>query len=189
MAVRRDLTCHTTRVDCSHMATHLSEILQTPENDWVTFPGGELEGKRPKRLCVDCRERLRRAAAGAVDQAGVRHPLCFQCYRLELIAAALGRLATHGVGGSISEALPFQAVDRAARLIWTARPRGSSNAGVGRFADRAQAQIAARRALQDGKGCGGITTDAARNAFAGAVHAVELHPRIVASSWYRGRDT
>ena len=38
---------------------------QVVTEEWVTFPGGELEGKRPKALCAACREALKREAATA----------------------------------------------------------------------------------------------------------------------------
>ena len=70
------------------MAKHLAEILQTPEHEWTPFRGGELEGKRPKRLCPACRETLGRAASGSAaarpPNEWPRQPLCFQCYRLDL---------------------------------------------------------------------------------------------------------
>ena len=43
---------------------------QTTENEWVTLPGGELEGRRPKTLCGPCRVRK---AAGAPARA-----ICFE---------------------------------------------------------------------------------------------------------------
>ena len=36
---------------------------QVITDEWVTFPGGELEGQRPKALCAACREALKREAA------------------------------------------------------------------------------------------------------------------------------
>src|SRR4030095_10681221 len=60
------------------------ETRQIVQEEWVTFPGGELEGKRPKALCEACREALKRdAATGPADRRAPR-PLCFQCYRAEL---------------------------------------------------------------------------------------------------------
>src|SRR5262249_34829135 len=66
------------------MSRH-AEQLQSDE--WISFPGGELEGKRPKALCPACREALRREAAGPLAASRVQgpsRPLCFQCYRAEL---------------------------------------------------------------------------------------------------------
>ena len=81
-------------------------------NEWVTFPGGELEGRQPKALCADCREALKREAVSGHSAPGTRHGtpstrhgtpstrhgtastphpgagtrrlLCFACYRAEL---------------------------------------------------------------------------------------------------------
>src|SRR5262249_41913298 len=36
---------------------------QLVTDDWVSFPGGELEGKRPKALCPACREAMDRGIA------------------------------------------------------------------------------------------------------------------------------
>jgi hypothetical protein len=66
------------------MAKPSSETLQTVDTEWMTFPGGELEGKRPRVLCPPCRERLKRAVAQAVRPAHTVKPICFQCYRAEL---------------------------------------------------------------------------------------------------------
>jgi len=60
---------------------------QVIEDGWVSFPGGELEGKRPKALCPTCREALKRGAAGSSGPSRPSSPsrlLCFQCYRAEL---------------------------------------------------------------------------------------------------------
>jgi len=137
------------------MAKHTSEILQTPENEWVAFPGGELEGKRPRRLCPTCREGLRRRAAGVAPPIGGRQPLCFQCYRLELdrerALKASGEIDTAS-DARFQEALPFEPVNhvRLSMLkVERAASRAGLQAGVGQFADRRRrAQIAARHALQ-----------------------------------------
>ena len=117
------------------------------ESEWVTFPGGELEGRRPKTLCGPCRVRK---AAGAPPRA-----ICFECYRAdrrrdEAIKAA-------GAFEAASEArfqdgLPFEPVNvsRLARLkAERIAVRRQARIGVGRFVDkRRQAQVAARHALQ-----------------------------------------
>ena len=75
---------------------------QPVENEWVEFPGGELEGKRPNALCPACREQLKRAAAGAHAPGPARprehaaRTLCFQCYR-----AGLDRARTLKAAGQI----------------------------------------------------------------------------------------
>ena len=58
--------------------------VQTIAKEWVTFPGGELEGTRPKALCPSCRETLKREAAGNRPVGPARPTLCFQCYRADL---------------------------------------------------------------------------------------------------------
>lgn len=63
---------------------------------WGTFPGGELDGKRPKILCPACRERARNAdhRPWTISRRAsfLRRPrkadaapvICFACYRAEL---------------------------------------------------------------------------------------------------------
>jgi hypothetical protein len=125
------------------------ETSQTVQGEWVTFPGGELEGRRPKVLCPDCRHALNREAAARP------RPLCFQCYR-----AALDRECALRAAGQLDTAsqarfqfqLPFEPVNtqRLAMLkVDRTNARTAAVLGVGRFADqRRQAQIAARHALQ-----------------------------------------
>src|ERR1700682_4166741 len=73
---------------------------QVAEDEWVGFPGGELEGKRPKRVCPCCRP---------------PHTLCFQCYRAELdrerALQAAGHLDTAS-SERFHSALPFEPVNR-----------------------------------------------------------------------------
>jgi hypothetical protein len=129
------------------------EYAQTVKDDWVSFPGGELEGKRPKALCPGCREALKRDALSRAP--GRSRPLCFQCYRADLdrerAIAAAGQLNT------CSEArfqfqLPLEPVNRS-RLdglkAARAEARTASVEGIGAYVDkRRRAQIAARHALQ-----------------------------------------
>jgi hypothetical protein len=58
-------------------------------DEWVTFQGGELEGKRPRTLCAACREALNLEAStnGSVGTARRSHLLCFGCYRADLSRA------------------------------------------------------------------------------------------------------
>src|SRR5262245_39128622 len=63
---------------------------QVVDTEWVGFHGGELEGKRPKALCPACREKLNQRAASRLPADGnrgadARAPLCFQCYRADLV--------------------------------------------------------------------------------------------------------
>jgi len=127
---------------------------QPHDDDWVTFPGGELEGKRPKVLCPACREQLKRVAAGADAQGHARpreRTLCFQCYRTELdrdkALKAAGALDTAS-DERFQSALPFEPVNRP-RLEMLKEMRKTDRAAVGSYTDRRrQAQIAARHALQ-----------------------------------------
>jgi hypothetical protein len=122
---------------------------QHKAEDWVSFPGGELEGKRPKAICPACRDAMDR---GTLQSS---RPLCFQCYRLELdrerALRAAGTLDT-GSEERFQSQLPFEQVNRA-RLATLkaarAEARAAARAGAGVHVDnRRQAQIAARHALQ-----------------------------------------
>src|SRR5438093_2637862 len=82
-----DLPCHSRDLQWWHAA---HKTAQPHDDDWVTFPGGELEGKRPTVLCPACREQLKRVAAGAHAQGNARprehaaRTFCFQCFRAEI---------------------------------------------------------------------------------------------------------
>lgn len=158
---------------------------QVPSDEWVTFPGGELEGRRPKAMCPACREALKRAAAAPDAPHRARRTLCFACYRAELdrqkAIADAGRLDTSSEARFQSQ-LPFEPVDQprlerlkadrdAARRAHRATP-----VGVG--ADRRRhAQIAARHALQQiavGLKARAAARAEREQAFASACHAAEL---------------
>jgi hypothetical protein len=123
------------------------------ETDWIPFPGGELEGKRPRALCPSCRSRAEQAQEGDTHSDGPS-ALCFQCYLLELqrdrkIKAA-GDLDT-ATEARFQSALPFEPVNtsRLARLQ-TERQAAQARAriGVGGYIEkRRRAQIEARHAL------------------------------------------
>src|SRR5436309_15107074 len=91
------------------------------ENEWASFPGGELEGKRPKALCPACRQ-ARECAAAPCANAGARSQsvpasrlLCFQCYRADLERhRALRAAATLNTASEerFQAQLPFEAVDK-----------------------------------------------------------------------------
>ena len=153
--------------------------------EWVTFPGGELEGKRPKALCRACREALKRESSTA-GQSGVRRPrlLCFDCYRADLARTralkAAGELDTASVA-RVQTQLPFEPVNQP-RLDQLKAERAESRAtdvrGIGQYANkRRRAQIEARHALQKiAEGLRGrrLTADARTQAMASAIHAAEL---------------
>jgi hypothetical protein len=127
---------------------------QPKADEWVSFPGGELEGKRPKVLCPACRDVLKRAAVGR----GSQHPktLCFACYRAELdrqkAIGEAGRLETAS-DARFQGQLPFEPVDHP-RLQMLKADRHAARAAnrattTGPFVDRRRhAQISARHALQ-----------------------------------------
>ena len=172
------------------------EDAQTVKDEWVSFPGGELEGKRPKALCPECREALKRDAleggassvSGQSRPPGWSRPLCFQCYR-----AGLDRERAIGAAGQLDTAsetrfqfqLPLEPVNRS-RLdglkAARAEARTASVQGIGAYVDkRRRAQIAARHALQAiGAGLGsrlGSRHDSARERgqeMNDAIHAAEL---------------
>jgi len=156
---------------------------QPIDDEWVEFPGGELEGKRPKALCPGCREQLKRAAAegSAISRQGT---LCFQCYRAELerekALKAAGELDTSSVE-RFQDSLPFEPVNRprldglkAERAV----SRAAQHAGIGQYTDRRrQAQIAARHALQSiaaGLVVRRLPPEQHERVMAIAIHAAEL---------------
>ena len=175
------------------------EYAQVTRDEWVSFPGGELEGKRPKALCAACRDALKRealssrpsslsslsrpASANATELRRGR-PLCFQCYRADLdrerAIAAAGRLDT------ASEArfqfqLPLEPVNHA-RLEGLksvrAEARTASGQGIGAYVNkRRHAQIAARHTLQAIAAelrARRIAVPERSQEMTGAVHAAEL---------------
>jgi hypothetical protein len=152
------------------------------DGEWMTFPGGELEGKRPKALCPACRARLETAAAGAHL---LRRPtLCFQCYRADLdrdrALAAAGQLDTAS-NERFQSTLPFEPVDRprlAMLKVERVAARSATGHGLGIFVDkRRHAQIAARHALQQiaATAAARLRSAAEREqVIARAIHAAEL---------------
>ena len=156
---------------------------QVVSGEWVTFPGGELEGKRPRVLCLACRDAVGRAAVGRVPWT--RHTLCFQCYRAEIAREralkGAGELDTASAE-RFQTTLPFEPVNRP-RLEMLKAERSTARGALlatasGTFADRRRrAQMAARHALQRI-----AATLSARKAspadharvMAAAIHAAEL---------------
>ena len=131
----------------------MSRVNQTIETEWVTFPGGELEGRRPKTLCGPCRLRK---AAGAPPRG-----ICFECYRADrtrqatvnaaLTSARDFESSPEGIVERFQNGLPFEPVNlpRLAQLkAARADARRHERVGAGQYVDkRRQAQIAARHAL------------------------------------------
>ena len=156
---------------------------QVAVDEWVSFPGGELEGLRPRVLCTACRNESQRAAAAGVPFQ--QRTLCFQCYRAgldrERALKAAGELDTAS-SERFQSALPFEPVNRA-RLamlkVERAKSRETAHAAAGAFTDRRhQAQIKARHALQrilSGiSSCRTASADSSARAIAAATRAAEL---------------
>jgi hypothetical protein len=155
---------------------------QSTDGEWITFPGGELEGKRPKALCPSCRARLE-TAAGAPHPLR-RRTLCFQCYRADLdrgrALAAAGHLNTAS-DERFQSTLPFEPVDRprlAMLKVERIAERSATGQGIGMFVDRRRhAQIAARHALQQIAATAAARLRSAKErelTIARAIHAAEL---------------
>ena len=175
------------------MATNSSELLQTTDGEWITFQGGELEGKRPRRLCTTCRAKLRQAWAGRLAPGRLSNrargsavqPLCFQCYREDLerqkALKAAGELDTASEE-RFQFALPLDPLNerrletlKAERLA--AREAAAATNSGSFTARRHQAQIAARHALQQiaaGLGQREASRVDRNRAIDAAIHAAEL---------------
>jgi hypothetical protein len=171
------------------MNTLTGQVPGRLDGEWATFPGGELQGKRPRALCPGCRQALEQAASGLATArrgiAGRGRPLCFQCYRVgidrERALRAAARLDTAS-DERFQDVLPFEPVNRP-RLemlkVERASARTASLATVsGSSADRRrQAQIAARHAIQriaTTLAMRKITGDDRVREMAAAIHAAEL---------------
>ena len=168
------------------------ETAQLQDGEWVKFPGGELEGKRPKVLCPACRAQLKQAVSSPRPCGGGRagapahtfRTLCFQCYRAELdrekALKAAGELDTAS-DARFQDSLPFEPVNHV-RLQMLKVERGAARAaeqtGIGQYIDRRrQAQIAARHALQTiaaGLKARQLAPAESRVLMAAAIHAAEL---------------
>jgi hypothetical protein len=123
------------------MGREPADTTQLVEPEWISFPGGELEGRRPKTRCAACRAR----SAGT---------LCFLCYRADFERQR--RLAAAAAYDSASEARfessrPFEPVDgvrlRQLRRERQLRQAVAGPAAGGCAARRRRAQRAARQVL------------------------------------------
>ena len=167
------------------MAHHPTPVAaQVVEGEWITFPGGELEGKRPKALCPSCREALAREVEGPARRSRPARPLCFQCYRADLdrdrAVQAAGQLDTASEARFQSQ-LPFEPVDHARLAVFKvlrSEERASVVQGIGQYVDkRRRAQIAARHALQAvaaGLKAHGLPPAVHARVMEAAEHAAEL---------------
>lgn len=122
---------------------------QLVEKEWIAFPGGELEGPRPKVYCAECRVTRRHAASLA------KRTLCFKCYRLGLerergIKAAAELNTASEI--RFQTTLPFQPVDRVRLATLRASHAAVKAESVKRAGSythrRRRAQITARHALE-----------------------------------------
>jgi hypothetical protein len=173
----------------SHETLDSPQVAVNAWDQWVAFPGGELEGERPKTLCRGCRDAAERLAGisrsgpDATSPPG-RRTLCFQCYRagLERERALKGAADLNTASAErYQSVLPFEPVNRS-RLemlkVERAAVRVVSLETTNRFADRRRrAQIAARHALQRvvaGRVSCRATADDRARAIAAAIHAAEL---------------
>ena len=166
-----------------------SEAHEVVTEEWVTFPGGELEGKRPRALCAACRHALKAESSTAGRSSGGASAvprsrlLCFDCYRADLARTrainAAGELDTASVARFQTQ-LPFEPVNQP-RLDSLKAARASARDTGSRAAQyenkRRRAQIQARHALQTiaaGLNAHGLTPTAKAHAMAAAIHAAEL---------------
>lgn len=155
---------------------HRVRSSQVVDDEWISFPGGELEGKRPKARCAACREKLEPRARPSALAA----PLCFQCYRAELDRKRALEAAEPD-DARWQWLLPFEPINRP-RLEMLRAERGAARAalqrGAARYVDqRRRAQIAARHALQGiaaGLRARAVPKAEQNRVMAEAVHAAEL---------------
>jgi hypothetical protein len=157
---------------------------QVVTDERVTFPGGELEGMRPKALCPCCREALKREAAtyGPSGPSRRSRLLCFDCYRADLERTrafkAAGELDTASEARFQSQ-LPFEPVNRSRLGMLKAErseARAAASRGIGQYVDQHRhAQIEARHALQAiAASLKARQLAPAAQAMASAIHAAEL---------------
>jgi hypothetical protein len=165
------------------------EYAQVARDEWVSFPGGELEGKQPKALCQACRAALKREALSPHSSSPSRlsspsRPLCFQCYRADLdrqhAIGAAGQLDT-GSEARFQFQLPLEPINQSrldALKAARSEARAASVQGIGAWVDkRRHAQIAARHALQAiaaGLDTRRISAPQYLQEMSDAVHAAEL---------------
>jgi hypothetical protein len=159
---------------------------QVEEKDWIGFPGGELEGQRPRVLCPACRVQASQPFGSSQTRL-----LCFQCYRLSLDRDRALRAAGHIQTASeerFQTSLPFEPVDvpRLERLRGERAEARTAlqQSSIGRFVDRRRrAQIDARHALQrisaglaarDASGRLVTSAEERRQQLAAAAHAAEM---------------
>ena len=160
------------------------ETAQIVDDEWIRFPGGELEGKRPKAMCAACRDQLERAEAAHAPTTTRLRAICFQCYRAQLDRERALKAARDLDTASLARfqfGLPFEPVNtpRLAMLkAERATARATRQAGAGLYVDkRRRAQIAARHAfdaIAAGLEARRLVPTECDRLIAGAIHAAEL---------------
>ena len=160
------------------------EIAQIVDDEWIRFPGGELEGKRPKAMCAACRDQLERAEAAHAPTTARLRAICFQCYRAQLDRERALKAARDLDTASLARfqfGLPFEPVNtpRLAMLkAERATARATRQAGAGLYVDkRRRAQIAARHAfdaIAEGLEARQLVLAERDRLIAGAIHAAAL---------------
>ena len=160
------------------------ETAQIVDDEWIRFPGGELEGKRPKAMCAACRDQLKRAEAAHAPTTTRLRAICFQCYRAQLDRERALKAARDLDTASLARfqfGLPFEPVNtpRLAMLkAERATARATRQAGAGLYVDkRRRAQIAARHAfdaIAAGLEARQLVPTECDRLIAGAIHAAEL---------------
>jgi hypothetical protein len=159
--------------------------MEVVDDEWLAFPGGELEGERPKALCPACRAAASQGSPRLrADQTSPARRLCFQCYRVDFDRRRQLKAAAEFLSAPetpFQGALPFEPVNRQRleRLrIERQAARSAHQLGAGRLVQRRrEAQIAARHALA--RITEGLRARAAaghewERAMAAASHAAEL---------------
>jgi hypothetical protein len=159
---------------------------QNVADEWVSFPGGELQGRRPNN------EQANRSphATHATLPSGGAHPthqggtLCFQCFRAGLVrdraVKAAGELDT-ATDERFQFVLPLESIDEARLSMLKgdrALARAEARQGAGEFVDRRRrAQIEARHVLHSvlaGVRSRQLPASLRDRQIASATHAAEL---------------
>ncbi|HEY2904996.1 MAG TPA: hypothetical protein VGJ29_03790 [Vicinamibacterales bacterium] len=149
---------------------------QNVADEWVSFPGGELQGKRPNTHATHQID-----PAHPTHQAGT---LCFQCFRGSLdrdrALKAAGELDT-ATDGRFQFVLPLEPIDHARLSMLKgdrAVARAEARQGAGELVDRRRrAQIEARHVLQSvlaGVRLRQLPASLREHQIASATHAAEL---------------
>src|SRR5215471_17386933 len=111
------------------------------DQDWISFPGGELEGRRPKTLCGRCRAALSAKVQGRAESSATPF-VCFDCYKADQERERRLKAATEFVADSdehFQSVLPLEPVNQArlARLrVERTQARVEARSGNAQYVDR-----------------------------------------------------